>query len=74
MELRKEMSEKDVNGNPALKPEWYGKVLTVDGQSISSRNLRFSHCIVSDWKGTWRPDKTKHDCILEKAILLNQVM
>ena len=60
--LRRKMTILDEEGNPTLNPEYYGKVLAVNGQDISSKNLRMSHCRAVDWN--FRIDKSPNDCIV----------
>lgn len=71
MELREKMTMKNPLGQIILNPEYLGRVLVVDGQSISSKNLRFTHCRCENWN--FRTDKTKYDCVLEKEFLMSQV-
>lgn len=48
---------------PKLNPEYYTKVMEIDGQDISSVNLRFMHAKMI----RWRPDKTEDDCKMSKS-------
>lgn len=64
-ELRQEMTTQDENGEPTLKKEYYGKCVTVDGQSISSRARRLRHATLV----RWRPDKSPTDCQLTNDFL-----
>lgn len=57
-ELRKEATVYDENGNPALNPEWLGRVATLSGQNISARKLALTHAVIV----TWRPDKDPDGC------------
>ena len=68
LELRKEMTE-IVNGKPRLKAEYYGKVLELDGQSIT-KNGKFAHAVMIGWKY----DKLKDDCTLEESFIQSQVL
>jgi len=72
LELRREMSETGPNGKPQLKEEYYGRVVSINGQDISSRSKRFAHAI-ADWNKGFRNDKTRHDCVLEKSFLDTQI-
>jgi hypothetical protein len=49
---------------PILEEEYYYKVLTIDGQELSSRNQRIMHAIV-DWDRGFRKDKSVSDCTLD---------
>lgn len=46
-----------------LKEEYYSKVLTIDGQELSSRNRKLMHAKV-DWDRGYRLDKSAEECIL----------
>ena len=70
--LRRKMTSIDEEGNPTLNEEYYGKVLRVNGQDISSKNLRMSHCRAVDW--IFRTDKTQSDCTLSREFLESQIM
>ena len=70
--MRRKMTDIDEYGNPTLNQEYYGKVLRVNGQDISSKNLRMSHCRVVDWN--FRSDKGMSDCTQTRQWLLNQVL
>lgn len=70
--LRRRMTVLDEEGNPTLNPEYYGKVLAVNGQDISSKNLRMSHCRALDWN--FRIDKSISDCIVERSFIESQIL
>lgn len=57
---------------PYLLEEFLGKVLTVDGMDISSRNRRISHARV-DWGRGFREDKDASQCIMDEAFLDSQM-
>lgn len=69
-ELRSLLTARDEYGNVKLNPNFYGKVATIDGQDISSRNYRFAHAV---FKG-WRPDRDASSCKLRKSFLERLVM
>ena len=69
-ELRNMISIKDSNGNVALLPRVYGTVAEIDGQDISSKNLRFAHAI---FKG-WRTDRSADSCKMRKSTLEGLVL
>lgn len=54
------MTRYDMYGTPYLDPSYYGKVMTIDGQDISSRNARIMHAKLIKW----RPDKEAPDCVM----------
>jgi ATP-dependent DNA ligase len=65
-ELREILTQSDsLTGKIILNPMFYGKVAEIDGQDISSRNLRFAHAI---FKG-WRPDRSSDSCKMMKSLL-----
>lgn len=54
-----------------LDPAYLGKVLTIDGQELSSRNRKLMHA-KADWNRGFRADKTYNDCFiahLEGAVI-----
>ena len=59
MELREKMTV-IVEGVPQLDPAYYGKVLEIDGQDISSRALRITHARILNW----RPDRDQFSCVI----------
>jgi len=72
LEIRKRISEiKD--GKPVLKKQYYNKVITIDGQDLSPKSLRFMHA-VADWDVGFREDKNWYDCTMELDFLKSQVL
>lgn len=69
-ELKDAITTKDVFGNVALKQEIYGRVASIDGQDLSSRNLRFAHAVLV----CWRADRSANTCKLRKDILEKLVL
>lgn len=69
-ELRQIISIKDEFGRVALNPNFYGKVATIDGQDISSRNYRFAHATFQGW----RPDRSVDSCKMRKSFLERLVL
>ena len=69
-ELKDAITTKDIFGNVALKQEIYGKVASIDGQDLSSRNLRFAHAILT----CWREDRSANTCKIRKDILEKLVL
>lgn len=54
----------------SLNPRMYGAVAEIDGQDISSKNLRFAHAI---FKG-WRTDRSADTCKMRKSTLESLVL
>jgi len=73
LDLRKEMSMLDDNGNPCLKEEYYNRVLIVNGQDISGKSKRIMHA-EADWIRGFRTDKTYLDCVLSEDVLKKLVL
>lgn len=69
-ELKDAITTRDIFGNVALKQEIYGKVASIDGQDLSSRNLRFAHAVLVNW----REDRSANTCKLRKDILEKLVL
>lgn len=69
-ELKEAITDRDIFGNVALKQEMYGKVASIDGQDLSSRNLRFAHAVLVNW----RADRSANTCKLRKDILEKLVL
>lgn len=69
-ELRFLISNRDEFGRVKLNNSFYGKVATIDGQDISSRNQRFAHATFQGW----RPDRNALSCKMRKSILDKLVM
>lgn len=70
MELRKELTVMDENGNPTLSKDWYGRVATVDGQCLSARAMRLKHARLIEW----RPDRSEDTCILDEDYAKSMVL
>lgn len=69
MSLREDMTE-IINGEPVLKPSYYNRVVEIDGQNMSARNMRFSHCTFEGF----RYDKLPDSCILTEEFLESQIV
>lgn len=69
-ELRVIASTKDEFGIVALNPNFYGRVATIDGQDISSKNFRFAHATFQGW----RPDRDSDSCKMRKSVIEKLVM
>lgn len=48
----------DDSGTVKLKPDYYGRVATIQGQNVSARNLRLTHAVID----CWRLDKDISGC------------
>lgn len=59
-------------GPPALRKEFYGQVLAIDGQDISARNRRIAHAR-ADWRRGFRDDKTAAMCIMDEEFIDGQL-
>ncbi len=70
LEERQTMTELGQDGLPTLKVSYYNKVAEIDGQDVSSRNLRLSHSLIK----RWRPDKNAEDCQIKKSFLESLVL
>lgn len=70
LEERQIMTELGQDGLPTLKVSYYNKVAEIDGQDVSSRNLRLSHSLIK----RWRPDKNAEDCQIKKSFLESLVL
>lgn len=57
-------------GYLTLNPAYYGKVVEIDGQDVSSVNHRLMHAKII----RWRPDKQAKDCILSEADLVKYIL
>ena len=68
MSLREDMTEL-INGEPTLKPEYFGRVCEIDGMSVSSRERRLNHC---QFLG-FRYDKGKDSCFMEESFLNSMI-
>lgn len=68
LDMRKNMGMV-INGRTVLKPEYYGKVVEIDGQQIT-KNGRFAHCVFIGF----RYDKLKDACILKEEFLKSQLL
>lgn len=67
--LRETMTE-IINGQVQLKQEYYNMVAEIDGQDISSKNLRFSHARLL----RWRPDRSSDTCQIKYSFIKSLVM
>lgn len=66
--MRKDMTH-IVNGQVELNPKYYNAVVEIDGQDISSKNMRFTHALLL----RMRPDKNKDSCTITEKFLESQI-
>lgn len=70
LEERQRMTEIGPDGAPRLKKEFYNKVAEIDGQDVSSKNLRLSHSLIK----RWRMDKNADDCQIKESFLKSLIL
>ena len=70
LEEREQMTEIGPDKLPRLKKEWYNRVAEIDGQDVSSKNLRLSHALLK----RWRIDKNASDCDIKKSTLESLIL
>ncbi|MBQ2639310.1 MAG: ATP-dependent DNA ligase [Bacilli bacterium] len=70
LDERIQMTEIGPDGLPRLKKDWYNKVAEIDGQDVSSKNLRLSHSLIK----RWRMDKNADDCQIKKSFLESLIL
>lgn len=70
LEEREAMTEIGPDGAPKLKTKYYNKVAEIDGQDVSSKNLRLAHALIK----RWRPDKNAEDCQIKKSFIESLVL
>ena len=70
-DIRYALSEQTISG-PSLREEFYGKVLSIDGQDISARNKRIAHAR-ANWQIGFREDKSPSMCIMDEEFIDGQL-
>lgn len=70
LEEREQMTEIGPDGKPRLKKSWYNKVAEIDGQDVSSKNLRLSHALIK----RWRMDKNADECSIKKSFIESLIL
>lgn len=68
--LRDDITVLNHEGQPTLRPDFYNKVASIDGQAVSSRLMRFKHATIKDW----RIDKNPDDCVIDEVWLKKQIV
>lgn len=71
LSLREDMTFVDPDGTISLNPAYLNKVCSINGQSISSKQLRFSH---AESKFKFRTDKNPTACIMEEVFLKENII
>ena len=59
-----------IGGIPTLTPSYYGRVVEIDGSSVSSRELRLMNAVFHGF----RYDKNKDDCIIDEELLYDMMI
>jgi len=70
LKTRIEISELGEDGQPCLKKEYYGRVVSCSGQAVSARNNRLTHATLQEW----RVDRSSDTCIIEESDWLAQIV
>jgi ATP-dependent DNA ligase len=73
LEIRQMLTEKDKNGRPVLKQEFYNKVVVASGQDFSAKSKRLSHALI-EWARGFRTDKSYLDCTMSSEELDSQIL
>jgi ATP-dependent DNA ligase len=69
-ELRDMLTHHDSDGNVMLNPRFYNQVASINGQDVSSRELRLMHPVMCEW----RLDRSFNTCLVKKSLLESMVM
>ena len=69
-ELRDMLTWHDESGNVMLNPRFLNQVASINGQDVSSRELKLMHAVFQEW----RLDRSFNTCIIKKSILESMVM
>lgn len=72
-EWKRELCAFDENGNMVLNPEYYGKVIAINGLALTY-NLKFQHAVLFNKQGLVIKDKNPTDCVWDKAALEQMVI
>ena len=59
-----------ITNEVSLRPDVYGKVASIDGQDVSSKQMRFAHAVLKNW----RMDKQPQQCSIRKDFLEKLVL
>lgn len=69
-ELRDMLTWHDENGDVMLNPRFLNQVASINGQDVSSREMRLMHPVFLEW----RLDRSFDTCKIKKSILESMVM
>lgn len=69
-ELRDMLTFYDEDNNVYMNPRFYNQVASINGQDISSRELKLMHATFQ----CWRPDRSFDTCKIKKSVLEGMVM
>lgn len=69
-DLRNMLTQYDEDGNVVMNPRFYNQVASIDGQDVSSQELRLMH---AKFLG-WRLDRSFDTCKVKKSTLENMVL
>lgn len=67
-EWKRKLTSFDEDGNMILNPEYYGKVIAIDGMALTHK-LKFQHAVLSNPSDLVFKDKEPTDCTWDKAVL-----
>jgi hypothetical protein len=73
LEIRQMLTEKDKNGRPVLKKEYYNRVVICGGQDVSAKAHRLSHAYIN-WERGFRTDKSYLECVMSSEELESQIL
>lgn len=68
--LRDMMTFYDENGDVVMNPRFMNAVASINGQDISSREMRLSHAVFQEW----RLDRSYDTCKVKKSILESMIL
>ena len=72
-EWKRELCAFDENGKMVLNPDYYGKVISINGLALTY-NLKFQHAVLFNKQGLVTKDKNPTDCVWDKATLEQMVI
>lgn len=72
-EWKRKFAQVNEDGSITLKPEYLGKVIAIDGMSLSHTSLRFQHAVLKE-KDVVFKDKNATDCEWTREALEKMVM
>lgn len=68
--LRDILTWYDDDGNIMINPRFFGAVAEINGQDISSQDMKLMHAVFLKW----RPDRTAESCKIKESILRSMIM